>query len=250
MGREPDAAVYVIERVLWRVPIERLRARHKRILVWLDDAVWLMPIQIPSAEAWKARWPAYVRSLGQIDGVICPSHLLAQDIGKLTSTPTHFIPNYHDFPFIPEGEHNLGVAGWGGSYFHWTSWRDSGAYMQVPGHLRIEIIDHAMVAEMLRPYNHQVLALPALDFEAYLRRVATWGFYMIPLAGEYDARRSWIKFLEAAYVGASPILFDPEETQVYADCPQQSGIENQRRWAEAQRITHHLDEWRGVIYHG
>jgi hypothetical protein len=239
----------VIERALWRVPIARLRAQRRRILAWLDDAVWMMPISVPSAEAWRVRWPAYVRSLGQIDGVICPSRRLASDIGKLTSTPTHFIPNYHDFPLIPEGAHDLGVAGWGGSYLHWTSWRDSGAFRQIPKHLRVEIIDHFLVAEMLRPYN-QVVALPPMSIEAYLQRVASWGFYVIPLAGPYDARRSWIKFLEAAYVGTSPILFNPEEIQIYADCPQQLGIESQMRWAEEQRITRHLDEWRGVIYHG
>jgi len=249
-GHEPDADVYVVERSLWRVPIERLRARRKRLFAWLDDAVWLLPILTPQAEAWRARWPEYLRLLDRIDGVICPSALLAADMGRFTHTTTHYIPNYHDFPVIPEGRHALDVAGWGGSYFHWTSWRDSGAYRNIPTHLKVEIIDHSLVAEMIRPYN-EVKLWPCLDFEAYLQRVAEWGFYLIPMMGAYDARRSWIKFLEAAYVMTSVRLMGDTATPAYADCPlDMLSIEKLARWAEAQRITQHLAEWRGVLFDG
>jgi hypothetical protein len=254
-GYEPDADIYVVERALWRTPIERLRAKRRRIFGWLDDAVWLMPIQTPQSEAWKQRWPEYIRLMDQVDGMICPSRLLATDLAALTTTPTHYIPNYHDFPVIAPSEHDLELAGWGGSYFHWTSWRDSGAYKQVPSHLRVEIIDNFLVAEMLRPYN-QVELVPALEFGAYLERIATWGFYVIPMAGAYDARRSWIKFLEAAYVGTSVCFMgdhdlEGHEPVAYADCPSRRiGIASLVQWAEAQRITHHLDEWIGVLFDG
>jgi hypothetical protein len=249
-GYEPDADIYVVERALWRTPIERLRAKYKRIFGWLDDAVWLMPIQTPQAEAWNIRWPEYIRLMGQVDGMICPSRLLAADLGGLTTTPTHYIPNYHDFPVIAAGEHDPELAGWGGSYFHWTSWRDSGAYKQIPSHLRVEIIDNFLVAEMLKPYN-EVELVPALEFSAYLARVATWGFYVIPMAGAYDARRSWIKFLEAAYAQTSIILMGDKPTPAYADCPWHiRGLVERAQWAEAQRITHHLEEWIGVLLDG
>jgi len=249
-GYEPNADIYVVERALWRVPIERLRSKRKRIFGWLDDAVWLMPILTPQAEAWQQRWSEYIQLMGQVDGMICPSRLLAADLRRLTNTPIHHIPNYHDFPVVPTDQHDLNLAGWGGSYLHWTSWRDSGAYRKIPSHLRVEIIDNFLVAEMLKPYN-EVTLIPVLDFTAYLTRVATWGFYVIPMAGAYDARRSWIKFLEAAYTMTSVILMGDKATPAYADCPlEERSLEELARWAEAQRITQHLDEWTGVLFDG
>ena len=98
--------------------------------------------------------------------------------------------------------------------------------------------------------------MPTLEFTAYLERVATWGFYVIPMAGAYDAHRSWIKFLEAVYVGTSVFFtgthdLEGHEPPAYADCPSRMlGSANLMRWAEEQRITHHLDEWIGVFSHG
>lgn len=247
-GCEPDADIYVVERALWRVPIERLRAKRKRIFGWLDDAVWLMPILTPQALAWNVRWPEYIRLMGQVDGMICPSRLLAADLGALTTTPTHYIPNYHDFPRQEHGKRDLGVVGWGGSYLHWVSWRDSSAYKLIPPDFRVEIIDHYLVAEMLKPYN-KVKLVPALAFEDYLRHVANWDSYVIPMAGAYDQRRSWIKVLEAAYCGTETMLFG-DTALPYADCPDVAFIGMGKEWAEEQRITRHLDEWTGVLFNG
>jgi hypothetical protein len=246
-GQEPDAAVYVVERALWRVPFERLHSKRKRIFGWLDDAVWQMPLQSPQAELWRGRWPDYIQLLAKVAGMICPSRLLAEDIGQLTTTPVHYIPNYHDFPVVAAGVHDRGVVGWGGSYLHWISWRDSGAYKLIPPDLTVEIIDHYIVAQMIKPFN-KVKLLPTLAFADYLRHVVNWDAYVIPLAGDYDLRRSWIKVLEAAYCGTPVMAFGM--LGPYADCPLAAFVGTGQEWAEAQRITQHLDEWKGVLFDG
>jgi hypothetical protein len=245
-GLEPNADIYVVQHDLLAIPFARLRSRHKRIFLWLDDAIWMYPIKTIPGDRIAQLWPSYQLALPLVDGAICPSRLLAQDIGKFAHVPTFYIPNYHDFPSLDACvERDPDLVGWGGSYFHLVSWRDSGAYKCIPKSFHVEIIDHHLVAEMIRPFN-EVTLLPCLAFEAYLRRVQTWAFYVLPLAGGYDLRRSWIKVLEAAYCG-TPVLPFGVNLATYVECPHEAWSGTGQDWAEDQRITHHLEAWKGVL---
>jgi hypothetical protein len=269
-GIEPKADVYVAQMTQLKPPIERWHGRGAKVFVWIDDALFLMPKLLPASFAWKNVWPDVCRWLKDVDGIISPSAVLAQDMQLINNRAFH-VPNYHNFPVIktdvkyPYQSCYAPRFGWGGSFYHWQSWRDTGLYKCLPDDSVITIIDNEPVAEMIRKYSRCTVEFkPYMNHAAYLREMATWDFALLPVQGEYDKRRSWIKALEANYVGTTWLAVGDAARFVYdeafggrvlddavellddsiLDYPQQyNGC-----WAEGQRITKHVEEWQGVLY--
>lgn len=252
-GFEPDADVYVVQLTLIKPPIRRWHAKGKGVFVWLDDAFWMMPIRSKPQETWSRAWPDVCEWLGEVDGIIVPSRVLAQDMLEYNPNVC-FIPNYHRFfdgisRQWPKGDN---LIGYGGSYYHWASWRDTRCWEVLPGRAWCNIVGMPMLASMIEHYRKD-LRVQRSDLQKpddYLMLVGHWKWQPIPCHGEYDRRRSWIKALESLFVGTAWTGFGNAVEDVYGAVPelvQGRDPTEAMEWARRQHIRYHLDEWKGVL---
>jgi hypothetical protein len=263
-GLEPRCDIYVIERELWRVPLKRLRSRGARIFCWLDDAFGLMPLDFETPFAvWRDKLPLLKRLLGQIDGVILPSPILAADFAPF-ARQAYFIPNYHRVLCPPV---HAGVPrrwGWGGTSQHVVSWRETRFYEYIPADVTLRVVGTAYCQALARDHC-RVDPLPWMEYRAYLAELASWECCLIPISGEYDLRRSWIKALECCLVG-TPWLAIGDAIDIYRGIPGGAcyldavGLEGKVdsairaatpesvTWAKAQHMDDHFQEWKDVLF--
>ena len=117
------------------------------------------------------------------------------------------------------GHNGVPLVGWAGSLQHVVSWRESGMWSRVPENCVVEVMDHMQVFMALKPYVMARFIPYAITVQAYLERVATWDAYLIPMAGEYDRRKSWVKALDACYAGVPWISDGDVDAEVYRDVP-------------------------------
>jgi hypothetical protein len=250
-GEEPEAEVYVVQMTQVPPPTRRWQTRGKGVFLWLDDALWLMPDFTKPAKMWQGLWPEVLHWLAEVDGVIAPSQVLADDLSRWNRN-VNFIPNYHayDEALIPQVARTK-LIGYAGSLYHWLSWRDTRAWETLPKGAGMVIVDLAMLAsaiELARP-DLRVTRTGRLDTYDYLGQLASWRYEPIPMHGAYDLRRSWIKALECCLVGTPWQPIGNACEAVYAGVPnyEQPDTNLAKVWARQQHIQYHLDEWKGVL---
>lgn len=268
-GLEPEADCYVVNRTLWDVPWQRWKARGARVICWFDDAFQCMPPISRAYTFWQRNMPIFKRLLGQIDGIITPNPILSADYAPYTPHAA-YVPNYHARARVQhtgsdQARYGGGTLGWGGSSNHLTSWRDTGLYMHIPPRYEVRIVGYPQVAELIRPYNYVSSMEWFPDHVAYLKELAGWEACLIPVHGEYDRRRSWIKALECNLTG-TPWAAVGDAIDIYRSVPYGARLldlatlgdgldqlfetydcEAAQAWAEKQHIRYHLDEWREAI---
>lgn len=264
LGEEPDCDVYVVNRALWDVPLTRWTNRNKRVFVWIDDAFTYLPPISQIYTNWQTLMPEFKRLLARVDGLIAPNPFLAADWSGLCAA-TYFIPNYHAIePPMREARRDCLTLGWGGSTNHLTSWRDTQAFRYIPPEFQVRIVSNALIGSLIEPYNF-VENIGHLPYPDYLAEMASWDVCLIPVHGEYDRRRSWIKALECCLVG-TPWVAVGDAIDIYRQVPGGArlldpttipqGIEDAMRadlgvnleWALRQHIRYHLAEWRNVLF--
>jgi hypothetical protein len=253
-GFEPDADVYVVQLTIIKPPIRRWHAQGKGVFLWIDDALWMMPYRTKQQEIWAKAWPDVCQWLREVDGVIAPSPVLAEDMYKYNRNSS-YIPNYHGYHDLNWTGHwrDRKLVGYGGSFFHWISWRDTRCWLHLPYASTCNIVALPQLASAIADYRPDIKVVreDKQDPLDYLILMSHWSWQPIPAHGEYDRRRSWIKALEALLVGTAWTGYGNAVDDVYAHMPslepgQDPGEAMQ--WADEQHIRYHLDEWRGVLH--
>ena len=245
------------------------KAQGSRIVVDLDDAYEHMTEETgsPSFNFWKhgkATQPdGHEGTLDPLPMVvlrhgvkICgsltsPSKLICEDWRKYSKP--YWFPNYVDislFDTAPTyrmpGRIHLG---WGGSMTHLVSWTGSGAVEAVTQLIneqkdRINIVlfgDPRTERFFKIPKPNRLVAgwIPQANFAAKLSHI---DIGLIPLYGEYDRRRSWIKTAEFGVMGIPWIGSDMEPTW---DAKGGCRVENTAEaWYDALKF--HVDHYADV----
>jgi len=265
-GEEPDADIYVVQ-ICWRMPpAARWQALGKRVFYWLDDAIWMVPIPTEASSYWERLWPFWLEILKTSDGIITPSVELSGRLADEFGLNTMTVKNYHDYPPFSHSEewtYEKLMTGYGGSAYHWTSWRDTelaDKLLEVKDDVECHIIGNAIVSQMLRDRGLDVMSWPVQDWRGYLGMIARWDMGLIPVSGPYDMCRSWIKALEYALCGTPWIAYGAgsliysdveggvcvaqgEELKDYLHRARPEERRYMQGWAESQHVRYHVNEW-------
>jgi len=263
------------------------RQHGKLVIADIDDGYIQLPEHHPSFAFWHRvhpnqpnKRPAILdmaAGLRQVDGMVSPNKLILADWSKQTGVKTAFLPNYPDLRVYqarrsrsPQDDGTVWVS-WGGSASHLQSFTDSG-------------IVYALGRVMSkRPHTRMIYcgsdprpleAVPLRDgqkhhfnwrpYRRWPELLANFDIGLIPLAGPFDDRRSWIKGLEYSLLGVpwiaskSPVYEGLEEFGVFVDntpdCwadalaemidhgPDETKLRKARKWAAAQDVDDHIDE--------
>jgi len=233
------ADVIVIERLVIANTIVRIlefMALGKIIICDVDDAYHYMPKSVNAYKFWHEGFISVPDEQGKpkeikmgilpieqlewgmkyVHAVTSPSLKLVDDWKKYNSS-TVLVPNYMPtslyLPFkrivshTREEREKHFVIGWGGSWTHLESWKNSGiieALKTICKKYPQVIIRIAGGDERLMP----ALGIPGrvytsgwMPFEKWPAALADYDLGLIPLSGQYDDRRSWIKSLEYTLMG-------------------------------------------------
>lgn len=191
--------------------------------------------------------------------VTTPSHVLAEDWCKFTPN-TFIVPNYIEtssyLPYKKAADHDKLrlVIGWGGSGSHYLSWMESHIIPAIRRVLQerkdVEFILAASLQSVLNRISHK-------SFEARVKWI-DWGAYadwpetlsqfdigLIPMYGEYDERRSWIKPLEYALMGIPWVGSRNRMTEEYVGFGGQVVENKTSNWYEAiVDVVDHYKHWK------
>lgn len=272
------ADTIVLERVLfghWQSHVYRWKQQGKKVFTTFDDAYWLMPDYMTSKPTWdkKVVGQFYETLRALIDGIIIPSVGLQKALAhrtNLLSHKIHVIPNYPDLSF-PAYRYALEmpkmrsddryVIGWGGSHHHSMNQLIPVFEELIKREPRVQIwiVGNNRAFNLLEsiPMEHKRF-FPALPYGPYLATIKQFDIFAIPLAGKYDACRSWIKPLEAALMGVPWVA---NENRIYKDCKGGVLVKSKKQWVEAllspiaadpgwamqQDITDHIGEYLEVF---
>jgi len=156
-------------------------------------------------------------------GLTSPSKLICEDwAGK---NKTYWFPNYIDVELYKRNEnfyHAPGTIylGWGGSMTHLVSWEKSGAMQalnQLAGenpNLHISLIGDPRVERYFSKFHKDKRMVVGWTPQAmFATKLSHFDIGLIPLYGEYDRRRSWIKTVEYSVMGIPWIGTDSEPTR-------------------------------------
>jgi hypothetical protein len=225
-----QADLVIFQRNIFSEAVNKInywKTKGKAIVLDLDDAYALMTADTgsPSSDFWilgkqvvdgKTQYlkplPIDILRLGvkMIGAVSSPSELILED-WKPYGVQTYFLPNYlemgiykvHDVYKQPG---KIYIGG-GGSMGHVKSWLDSGiheAMIKVCSEDKRVIIafagDERNLSKFRVPLSQRV-NLHWVPFSLYPRSLAIFDIGVVPLAGEYDRRRSWIKPAEYSVMG-------------------------------------------------
>lgn len=226
------ADIIIVQRLITddvATQILRWRFAGKPVAVDLDDAYELIPTTSRSYALWKngfmriqtpkkvlnvhLKYPAIEqlkRNIKVADALFSPSQLILDDWEDYIPH-RYLVPNYIDAhlyePFRVDETKEL-VIGWGGSASHYHSWSDSEV---IPALRRIAELfpDARFLVAGGNPSILRELRLPPgrlimnhwVEPEQWPGVLARISIGLIPLAGEYDRRRSWVKPLEYALMG-------------------------------------------------
>lgn len=225
----------------------------------------------------------FKKALRMCDAFITPSNVLTADY-LLINRNGHTVKNYPDLTWdcwkVPRREPDGKVRMvWGGSWTHYDSWNYSGI---VPAMRRI-LADHPEASLTLVGGDLRIMSLfsglgpgrvihkDRVPFEEWPALLGEYDIGLAPLHGQYDRRRSWIKVLEYCLMGLWPIA-SPMEPYEGLPCSfpkknraidwhnaieyaihhlahyRESGVQEQAlRWANAQGIDDHVDEYISVL---
>ena len=151
-----------------------------------------------------------------------PSQLICDDWKYLTRT--YWFPNYLDLSLYKRNDNFYREPGaihigWGGSMTHLISWTASGAsealaqiIKENPKVKLIHLGDPRCERFFKFPKPNRLVQgwIPQPSFGA---KLSTFDIGLIPLSGEYDRRRSWIKTAEYSVMGIPWIGTDMEPTR-------------------------------------
>jgi hypothetical protein len=291
-----DADVIVLQRGAmpnsWAA-VESWRQRGKVILADIDDGYPQIPQGHPAWPFWFqgiTRGPDgqpqqmprpgiydMADGLKKVHGLTSPNRLILEDWSKQVGVKTAFVPNYPDLTIYnvkrtrsPVDDGTVWVA-WGGSAGHLQSFADSGILyalarvLSVRPHTRL-----VYCGSDLRAFNaialkeHQKLHFNWRSYKSWPKLLANFDIGLIPAAGEFDARRSWIKPMEYSLVN---IPWIASKTQAYAGLEDygvfvdntpdawaaalvemldhggnETQIRRARKWAVSLDIDEHVDE--------
>ena len=246
-----EAEVVVLERLLlrpWHGKITEWQRNGKRVIATFDDNYALIPKSggvsyqswlggerqrtvadellerhgIKPAEGFNAILEEFREGLGLVDGALVPSRVLADDYRPYCAN-IQYVPNYPHLPLwknvLRRPQDGNIVIGWGGSSAHDISWRDSGLAPALGAlcrrHPRVHVSVFglgATIKELLDRHKVRYEGHVWVPFDRWPHEVAKFDIYVIPCAGAYDLRRSYLKTLEA---GMADIPWVASDVGVY-----------------------------------
>lgn len=228
------ADVIVIERLLMEETHESIRnltLAGKKVFCTFDDAYHLMPGSV-SRDVWRGGKKAregkgsilneFREGLRLCTGALVPSKLLAEDY-RMYQPNIQYVPNYLYAPLwenLPPKNPDLIIIGWGGTTLHSEGWRNSGL---IPALGKLCRKYPKVMVHIQPPYPEVVASMQKMGvryalgtwekFENWPKTVAKFHIGVAPLFGEYDRRRSMLKGLEFAMVGAPWVATDSNPYQ-------------------------------------
>ncbi len=298
-----QADVIVLQRgampEVWAM-VRQWQGRGKIVLADIDDGYPQIPPGHPSWSFWfeglmpqpdgkifKRPRPAILDmadGLRRVNGLVSPNQLILADWEKQTGVKGAFLPNYPDLTIYqakrtrsPADDGMVWVS-WGGSAGHLQSFTDTGILyalarvMSKRPHTRFVYAGsdtRALEAVPLKAAQKQHFNWRA--YREWPRLVANFDIGLVPAAGDFDARRSWIKPMEYALMGIpwiasrSPAYEGLEDYGVFVDntpdCwaealadlidhgPDETRVRRARKWALSLDIDDHVDTMAN-IYRG
>lgn len=219
--------------------------------------------------------------LRQVDGLTSPNHLILADWAKQTGVKTAFLPNFPDLRVYqarrtraPADDGTTWVS-WGGSASHLQSFTESGILYALARVLSMRPATRLVYCgsdprplDAVPLKSGQKIGLTWRPYRAWPALLVNFDIGLIPLAGEFDARRSWIKALECSFMGVpwiaskSPAYEGLEEYGVFVDNtpdawaaaladmidhgPDETRMRRARKWAAEQDIDDHVDRMANI----
>lgn len=265
LGKKAD--IIVIQRLVLATMIEHIiqyQALGKVVIGEVDDAYHLMPDNLNAYKFWHEGVVTVQGEDGKtqqakmiippveqlewgiklVNAVTAPSEQLLKDWKKF-NPHVHHIPNFIDSSaYLPYKRQNRSnphfTIGWGGSYSHLNSWKKSNIVEALhkiidmhPG-TKIAIAggDRRIVEELkLKPQN--LILHDWVSPDEWPKILATFDIGLVPLAGAYDARRSYIKTLEYMLMGIPWVGTKAPPTEFFS---QYGGV-----------VTNSVESWRRGI---
>jgi glycosyltransferase involved in cell wall biosynthesis len=173
---------------------------HKGDMMQGDKKVQLQPTPLV-----QLHWSA-----GMVDGISSPSRVIAEDWKPYTKS--YYVPNYYDPAIykvrkLPPKDPKKIYIGWGGSMTHLLSWQKSGISIAANtiakrySNVIFVTCGDARVQNMIDVPPSRKLLVPWVSYALWGQSLAWFDIGVIPLWGEYDRRRSFIKMLEYGTMG-------------------------------------------------
>lgn len=236
------------------------RGKGKPIVVDLDDAYEIMHHDTgsPAADFWMLGkqpdengnmvilqpHPREVLKTGvKLAGAVSSPSKVILDDWKPRGVKTYWLPNYLEVgiykrsnPYRMPGKIMIGG---GGSMGHVKSWADSGVtealnkLCREDKRIMVMFTGDERVLQKMRFPPSQRVNLSWVPYSLYYQNLSRFDIGIIPLAGEYDRRRSWIKPAEYSIMGIPWIGSDYEPNR---DVNGGRLVENtEQAWYEALR---------------
>lgn len=225
-----DADVIVLQRGAmpdtWRSVLHWQQA-GKTVIADIDDGYPQITQEHPAFEFWQTgvirdmtgavvqRLPRpaihdMADGLRKVDGMTAPNRLILADWAQAVGVRGSYVPNYAPVDRYvaakrtrsPKDDGTIWIA-WGGSAGHFVSWQKSGILYALARVMAsrpntrfvmcgadVRIVD----AVPLKPA--QKVNLHWRPYREWPSRLVNFDIGLIPVAGDFDARRSWLKPLE------------------------------------------------------
>lgn len=236
------------------------QAMGKKLVLDLDDNYWLIPPYMNSYILWKQNQMIVdvpnsyrdpfgqtltkekiitkpvgysvidhlIHSIKAVDLVTVPCEFLASYIRRFTDHVA-IVPNYLEpTDLMPKQTATKRgalpiVIGWGGSYSHLQSFKDSGidtalrrmAEKGVP--FKVRIVGEPRIKDVLRLPAGYIETTPRVPFAQWPEQIACFDIGIAPLASDYDRSRSWLKAIEFSLAGIPWAGSDLGDPQPYSD---------------------------------
>jgi len=227
------ADIIILQRLLMAslIPqIERWKSQGKVIVGEVDDAYNIMPPSVRAYRFWhegfvrvetsrgvkevkmaQPPWEQLIWSMKLVHAITTPSMELCGDWRDYNPN-VFYLPNYIDGEVYrphrgkrdPDGRI---LIGWGGSFSHNDSWARS--YLpEALRHIAAKNKDvyivlaggNVKVPEMVN-IKDRILVTGWMPHSKWPAVLSSFDIGLIPLAGIYDRRRSWLKSLEYTFMG-------------------------------------------------
>lgn len=224
------AEVIVVERLLIMeilTMMECWKAMGKTVLGTIDDDYQHMPRSVTAYSFWhqgaivkngktinvtpppieQLTWGAKL-----VDGLLVASKQLLEDWKRVTPY-TYWFPNFMDserYIQVRRIEHDPEhlVIGWGGSFTHVESWKQSGILQALSdvfqARPKIQLLlagGDERIFDLIRIHPSRKHLVRWQNVQVWPSILAQFDIGLIPLAGVYDQRRSWIKAIEYMVMG-------------------------------------------------
>lgn len=295
-----DSEVIILQRgampPTWPV-IEYWQQRGKKILADIDDGYPQIGPEHPSFNFWHRGITAgpdgqpqalprpaildMAEGIRRVNGLVAPNRLILDDWRKQTGVKGAFVPNYPDLRIYKaertrstREDGTLWVA-WGGSAGHLKSFTDSGILyalarvISARPHVRLIYVgSDPRVMDALPIRDGQKQHFHWRKYSEWPRLLANFDIGLVPAAGDFDARRSWIKPLEYSLMGVpwiaskSPAYDELTDYGVFVDNTPDAWatalvetIDNgadgatmrrAEKWAKSLSIDDHVDEMANI----